>query len=360
MAGIRKLKGNYYARVKVYGKEKSIPLKTKNLRIASVRRSEIEKYEKEIKAGININFSWLDNGKVGVKRITIQEASERYLDERSIERLRESTLVIYKRSLSKLTKFLGGTFPIETINNQQMVEFRSACFDERSIAYTNINLRSIKTFLLWCEENEIVKRAPKIKLLRVQNSDPVYLTNTQFDSILQNLSPYLQRVMHFYRETGCRLSEPFYADIDGNWMTITAEHSKTHSSRDILLSNNHLKTLLEMKVKTHLKGEVFKRLKDKKAKNIQDSYQIQYYSKQFLFACRKAGVKGRHFHHLRHTAAVRAYLRTKDIYAVAKLLGHSNLSTTQIYSKFNLKKLEYDLPDLAERNITPLKLVVNQ
>ena len=360
MAGIRKIKKYFYGRVKINGKEKSIPLKTKDLRLASIRRNEIEKYEKEIKAGITINFSWLDNGKVGVKRITIQEASKRYLNERRTDRLRDSTLVIYERSLSKLTKFVGESFHIETITGQHIVKFKRSCFDDKSVAYTNINLRSIKTFLIWCEENEIIERAPKIKLLKVPKTDPVYVTNTQFDSILQYLNPYLQRVMHFYRETGCRLSEPFYAEIDGNWMTIHAEYSKTHSSRDILLSNSQLKTLLEMKEKTHLKGEVFTRLKDKKVKNIQDSYQIQYYSKQFLFACRKAGVNDRHFHHLRHTAAVRAYLRTHDIYAVAKLLGHSNLSTTQMYAKFNLKKLEFDLPDLIKRDATPLKLVVNQ
>ncbi len=38
------------------------------------------------------------------------------------------------------------------------------------------------------------------------------------------------------------------------------------------------------------------------------------------------------FHSLRHTALTRLYEKTKDIRLVQKVVGHSNISTTMIYT----------------------------
>ena len=84
-------------------------------------------------------------------------------------------------------------------------------------------------------------------------------------------------------------------------------------------------------------------------RNGQDRHLIKYYSRKFREACRAAGITGKKFHSLRHTFAVRHYLQTRDIYAVAKQLGHASVTTTEIYAKFNLKRLEQDFPDLASR-----------
>ena len=52
-------------------------------------------------------------------------------------------------------------------------------------------------------------------------------------------------------------------------------------------------------------------------------------------------------HNLRHTYAVRRYLQTQDIYLIAKELGHSSVTTTEIYAKFNLRHLKQDFPSLT-------------
>jgi len=43
------------------------------------------------------------------------------------------------------------------------------------------------------------------------------------------------------------------------------------------------------------------------------------------------------FHHLRHFYATYVYERTRDLYAVSHLLGHNQVSTTQIYAKMSDK-----------------------
>ena len=58
----------------------------------------------------------------------------------------------------------------------------------------------------------------------------------------------------------------------------------------------------------------------------------------------------KHLHLIRHTFAVRRYLQTRDIYQVKQEMGHSSVTTTEIYAKFSLRRLEMDFPSLVESN----------
>ena len=72
-------------------------------------------------------------------------------------------------------------------------------------------------------------------------------------------------------------------------------------------------------------------------------------SRRFKNALQRCEIDdSKHFHSLRHTFAVRRYLITHDIYYVMKAMGHSKITTTEIYSKFNMRRLETDFPSLAE------------
>ena len=48
-----------------------------------------------------------------------------------------------------------------------------------------------------------------------------------------------------------------------------------------------------------------------------------------------------------HTFTVRRYLQTRDIYQVKQEMGHSSVTTTEIYAKFNIRRLEMDFPSLV-------------
>ena len=75
-------------------------------------------------------------------------------------------------------------------------------------------------------------------------------------------------------------------------------------------------------------------------------------SKTFLKALREIdGEETKfHFHCLRLTFAVRRYLQTRDIYQVKQEMGHSSVTTTEIYAKFSLRRLEMDFPSLVKSN----------
>lgn len=88
------------------------------------------------------------------------------------------------------------------------------------------------------------------------------------------------------------------------------------------------------------------------------------------------------FHHFRHFYATYVYEKTRDLYAVANLLGHNQVTTTQIYAKVSDKNMKetvdfafnmpiktqmfeknpmnainYSLPEIAKREKTPLEII---
>ena len=57
--------------------------------------------------------------------------------------------------------------------------------------------------------------------------------------------------------------------------------------------------------------------------------------------------EGRKFHSLRHTYAVRRLITGTSIYKLKLLMGHSSVTTTEEYSKMNLKRVAQDFPKLG-------------
>lgn len=65
---------------------------------------------------------------------------------------------------------------------------------------------------------------------------------------------------------------------------------------------------------------------------------LTVYTKRFKKILRQCDIKGKHFHHLRHTAGTEL-LKQLPIEYVREILGHADLSTTEIYAKILQKQL---------------------
>lgn len=351
MAGLLKLRGKYYARVRtpVPGgrKDKLISLMTDNQRVAVIRRIEVEKEESNIKQGIEFIFPWqAQDGQKSVKRRALIDTVEDYLQARRNEHIRPGTFKIYRNALTLFQNAIGKRYPIEEVTSKQIDKFIQYT-SKRGLKITtvNIDLRAIKTFLLWAQERGIIQKVPKIKQLNGAPNEPIYLSNAEFDRVCDQVDEYLARVFRFYRATGCRLREPLTGEIDGQFLTISADGAKTHRSRDIFLSYDNMATLREIRAKTHT-FEIGYISKTRKTQ-VRKTNSVMFFSTQFRQAATKAGVTGKKFHSLRHTCAIRKYLETRDIYEVARQLGHANVTTSLIYTRFNSKKLGQDFPDLV-------------
>lgn len=65
---------------------------------------------------------------------------------------------------------------------------------------------------------------------------------------------------------------------------------------------------------------------------------------------KEVGIRKRiSFHCARHTFAVLALNKGMPIESLSRMLGHTNITTTQIYAKITMQKLEEDMDRLAER-----------
>ena len=64
---------------------------------------------------------------------------------------------------------------------------------------------------------------------------------------------------------------------------------------------------------------------------------------RFIFTCLLTGALWVLFHLSRHSFAVLALNYGMPIESVSKILGHTNITTTQIYAKVTNKKLENDI-----------------
>ena len=67
---------------------------------------------------------------------------------------------------------------------------------------------------------------------------------------------------------------------------------------------------------------------------------LSKYTKAFKRIARAVGIEDVHFHHLRHTAATQMIESGIELAFIQEMLGHSAISTTQIYTKIVQKTLK--------------------
>ena len=77
----------------------------------------------------------------------------------------------------------------------------------------------------------------------------------------------------------------------------------------------------------------------------------------FKKALRSVGAdESKHFHSLRHTFAVRRLIQGTSIYDLKLLMGHSSVTTTEVYSNMNLKRVSQDFPTIVARYVNMTKI----
>jgi hypothetical protein len=211
MATLKPRRGVWYARVQWWlgksHKDKQIPLRTKSKVTAHERLAEVNKVEDDIKQGIEFTFPWLsDSSKTKVKRFTLQDAVNQWMSKR-IGKLAKNTTDLNQVGLDYFVKFMGKTQPLENITTSQMERFAD-WLDGRGLSKNtiNIHLRTIKAMFRYYLMVDKLNKIPHIQQLSVPETDPIYITDNEFQSIMELdwLDDFYKRVFLFYRETGVR------------------------------------------------------------------------------------------------------------------------------------------------------------
>jgi len=194
----------------------------------------------------------------------------------------------------------------------------------------------------------------KIILQKRQNQKPVYVTEQQLEEIVKHIESEIVRdavVFAFY--TGCRLGELVNltwedVNIKEGLLTIGSENFQTKSRKQrVVPMHPKVKEILMAKVKCKMSNEGDQTIVNLPTKNHYVfgktnccKYTGDYFSRRFKRACRKAGIdEAIHFHCLRHGAATRMIINGAPVPSVQRIMGHSNIQTTMIYTHPDLESL---------------------
>ena len=186
--------------------------------------------------------------------------------------------------------------------------------------------------------NEILGNKFEVKTPKIKKSTPVVLTKDEINklfSVIKNKKHLL--ILKLYYASGLRLSEAItlrVKNLDFNEKVIWIRDGKGGKDRMSILSNNLSNELQEFCQYKNKDDFIFVNKKG-------DPLSARSVQKIVERAKGEANIqKDVHIHTLRHSFATHLLEAGIDIRKIQELLGHSDLSTTQIYTKVSNEELK--------------------
>jgi len=172
---------------------------------------------------------------------------------------------------------------------------------------------------------------------------PKYLSESQVKKLVDDIKDErFRNLVIFYLATGCRRDEALnliWKDVDLKNKKVVFRETKSGKSRFLPINKNLLIVLKRMSNTKKQDERLFE-------------YNSDYVTHKIKKHLKNIGFNSRiSVHCLRHTFASHLVMSGVDIYTVSKLLGHSDIKVTEIYShlapdylKSSIEKLNYLSP----------------
>jgi site-specific recombinase XerD len=328
-------KGNVYWMIKQYnGKKVERSLDT------SIKRIAEERYSK-IVSGI-IDGSYFQKP----KDFTISYLIGRYMEDRATTKA--STTLERDRSLREHITNYFGSYLLAEVTPEMVSDYRRKRYAEKKTVATvnrelaflrnayNIAIRHYK----WCFVNPV----SSVKFDREKNIRDRWLTSEEEKNLFSHLKGRLVDIVNLVLNTGLRQDEVLSlirSNVDLFRKTITIR-GKGDKVRTIPLNAVAIE-ILKARMKTqHIHSELV--FPSATGTKIMRQRLVRAFSK----AAKDSGLQDFHFHDLRHTFATRLAQAGVDLYKIAKLLGHNDVSTTQRYAHHCPESLRSSVDILTE------------
>lgn len=269
-----------------------------------------------------------------------------YLDFLEIEKgLSKNTLEAYRRDLSNFFDFCND-IDISKIQRTQINSYVRN-LHEKKYSPTSImrKIASLRGFFKWACANEKTKSNPTLTLEqpKIPQKLPKVMTAEEINSILnQDLSKLHRVIIELLYGCGLRVSELVNLkindyDLNGKYLECTGKGSKDRivplGKKAISAIKNYLPEREYNLQKYNLQSKQL--LINEKGKQVtrQEVY-------TFIHEQGKKLHKAISPHTLRHTFATHLLENGADLRVVQELLGHSDVSTTQLYTHISKKRLK--------------------
>ena len=233
-------------------------------------------------------------------------------------------------------------YPLEKIGKEpkDVEESDIKLFLAEKLTEENLSSKSIALIkaALMFYYNEMLKNKFEIKTPKIKKSTPVVLTKDEIKKLFRTiLNKKHKLILQLYYSSGLRLSEAIKLrkkDLDFNENVVWIRDGKGGKDRMSILSEKLAKDL-----------KIFCEFKEKDSFIFTNKKGDPLSPRTIQFALEKAKIKSNihkdiHVHTLRHSFATHLLEAGIDIRKIQELLGHSDLSTTQIYTKVSSEELK--------------------
>ena len=268
----------------------------------------------------------------------------------SEKRFSEHTIKSYTTDLNQFALFLSTEFQIvDQINEISFQIIRTWIADllEKGISPRSVTrkISTLKTYFKFLIREGMLIENPMVKLVapKSKKSLPVFIEEDQIASLLNEVQFEIgfigQRnklIIELFYVTGIRLSELInikISDVDFNNQSIKVL-GKRNKERIIPLSSNVVNDLNNFIENNQQNKYLFTNLDGKKL------YTKLVYRLVNKYIGKISSVNKKSPHILRHTFATHMLNNGADINAIKELLGHANLSATQVYTHNTIEKLK--------------------
>lgn len=262
----------------------------------------------------------------------------------------ENTINSYNNDLIKFTKYFQDKKQLKTLTNKDIKEYIQKLNKEESPRSTARNISALKSFYKYLLIEKYITKNPldNITQPKLQKSLPKVLTETEVDKLLNikltdNYSYRNKAMLELMYSSGLRVSELInlkITDIDLD-MALVRIFGKGSKERIIPLGQYAVNALNEYI--TYHRGSM---LKNKPSNYLFLSSRGDIMTRQAFFKTLKKlaktqGIKTEFSPHtLRHSFATHLLKHGADLRSIQELLGHSDVSSTQIYTHITNEKLK--------------------
>ncbi|MBW2569228.1 MAG: tyrosine-type recombinase/integrase [Deltaproteobacteria bacterium] len=266
---------------------------------------------------------------------------------------KSSTAKRDKYSLEKLKTWIGNV-PIQSVTAKQLDGFHADLINsglkKSGVAITYRHCRAaFSQAVKW----DYIKSNPysRTKPIRVEARPPRFFSKDELKRIFEAIKEDhdFHDLITCYLFTGMRRSELFYLhakniDIDNRLITVVISKSRWRS----IPMDNVVFEIMQSRCKKHSVGRLWH--------NWNHPDRITH---KWIRLMKKIGMRGR-LHDLRHSFASHLSMEGIDIRTIQELLGHSDITTTQIYSHLSPEHMRNAISKLGKLhlNSTAQKLQV--
>jgi len=284
--------------------------------------------------------------------MNIASTQDRFLQYLQFEkRFSTHTLDAYQSDLAQFFGFIEKAYQISDLNeiNHSLIRSWIVKMMDEKITPRSINrkITSLKTFYKFLLRHQLITENPMLKIQspKVAKRLPVFVEKDKMDVLLDNVQfgedfsgQRNKLIIELFYSTGMRLSELMnlkLTDVDfySNQLKVLGKRNKER----IIPFTNELKKQIESYLKLKPLSDSETLIISNRGKKINKKF-VYELVKSYL--SQVTTIEKRSPHVLRHTFATHMLNNGADLNAIKELLGHANLSATQIYTHNTVEKLK--------------------